>query len=372
MHKSKDSVRKNPKNDDQDGAGVAVGKDDQSPNWSAIQAMKRLTKVIMDNDEDDEDDYFLIQEKLVSERDASLERMRQAPFIPPEHRGLLVDLILDTQRELENGAFQNSEDLQVDLAERDKEAMREVYLKQMGELKGAIQQLSKCANPLANIAQRSQDDACLMEIEFRKLRQENSRLQRKIDEAKVETSRVLYPLTEALTQLDNRIEKMEGAITLAKQRLHIMDEEYDADYITPITDTDDRDRLGDGVIEAEKSLLKEFANVEEKRVPKSLVDVFKRGILMNGHHGQGDNHGLSLKTHPPPKLVRREYPYDKSTEGVVPKPVSRRTIPYESGIVPSSSGRRLHQQPVLSGRGGVANVQNVKELDQDIKPPWWD
>jgi len=74
---------------------------------------------------------------------------------------------------------------QNEMAERDKEALREVYLKQIEDLKGAIQKMAKCANPLANIIQRSQDDACLMEIEFRKLRQENERLQRKIDQARL-------------------------------------------------------------------------------------------------------------------------------------------------------------------------------------------
>lgn len=165
----------------------------------------RPVTVLRDNESEDEDDEsFLVQEKIESERDLALERLQQSAllmkpgtrgsssptnmdmlYFPPEHRGGLVNQILETRMALEKLSGGHGKALmENEMAERDKAAVREVYLRQVEDLKEAIQNMSKCANPLANVIQRSQDDACLMEIEFRKLRQENERLQKEIDSAK--------------------------------------------------------------------------------------------------------------------------------------------------------------------------------------------
>ncbi|ODM93818.1 TRAF3-interacting protein 1 [Orchesella cincta] len=384
--------------EDEDNVSISNRKAKTSISSHQDIPMKRPITVILDNHDFDEDDEtFLVQEKTESETDLTLDRLQSVlmntaadiAHIPQEHRGLLVNQIMETQRELEQLSSQKSmfATLQNEMAERDKEALREVYLKQIEDLKGAIQKMAKCANPLANIIQRSQDDACLMEIEFRKLRQENERLQRKIDDARLETTRVLFPMTEELAHLDSRIEKMEGAIVLAKQRLHLMDDEYHSDYICPIAQCPTQDE-GDGGKEIPIWEFKEGNSSEEDeggvKKTKSLLDVFRKAVSMHENEAYGNGHSIATASSQQPMQT----PLTKSfgRDGVCrdERYCSNMGMPMNSPRLGWGQGMRYSEntfsgqrnQPQFHSTVGAAlrGYGDLKEnpLGKDIKPPWWD
>jgi len=204
-------------------------------------------------------------------------------------------------------------------------------------------------------------------------------------------------MTDELAHLDGRIEKMEGAIVLAKQRLHIMDDEYYSDFIYPIGNcpTQDEDQEGGKIPIWE---FKEGNSSEEDgdrttvKGKKSLLNVFQRAVSMHENEAAGNNHvststfgSSSNKNRSQMPLVAMRNDFDnglspnnnKGKNGsdlVMPTHPTNRTqgVRY-SGDSFSIQGPH-HRQVHPTTSTGLRGYGDLKErsLEKDIKPPWWD
>lgn len=184
-----------------------------------------------------------------------------------------------------------------------------------------------------------------------------------------ETSRTLYPLTQELAQLDGRIEKVEGAIILAKQRLSLIDSEYTTEFIAQLenTPTEDESFAGGPL---ERDPIWQFRNFgvddeddkdSSEVKSKSLMDVFRRAVNMH----EGSDEGL-VSAH------GRKY-------GSMTGSPSQNNLFMPS---PPKSERRLLNRTVYGENSPLArrSIRALRQLEHQVEPPidkenkpsWWD
>lgn len=188
-----------------------------------------------------------------------------------------------------------------------------------------------------------------------------------------ETSRTLYPLTEELAQLDGRIEKVEGAIILAKQRLSLIDSEYSTEFIAQLENTPTEDEsFAEGPLRSDPIWeFRRFGGDEDDNDKdgsgiknKSLMDVFRRAVSMH----EGSEEGFVANG-------RSDKKYGQVTGS--PSPNNLFGMP-----PPPKSERRLLNRTVYGDNSplGRRSLRALRQLEHQVEPPidkenkpsWWD
>ncbi|XP_035702286.1 TRAF3-interacting protein 1 isoform X6 [Folsomia candida] len=190
----------------------------------------KVTNVLLDNSDIDEDDNFVVREAAVAQGpglggvdetpelalatgikldvDSALEELA------PEDRGLLVDQILETQRQLENrdgGA--NKKDLGNDLGIG---KSRETSKAEIEKLKNLLQECARNANPLGKLLDYVREDIDAMQKEVAKWREESRSLDSDLLAAKRMAEAALQPIHQELTEVEARVQDKEDAIAATK------------------------------------------------------------------------------------------------------------------------------------------------------------
>ncbi|XP_075222365.1 intraflagellar transport 54 [Lycorma delicatula] len=178
----------------------------------------------------DDDDENLV--KLETQAAASVEQAElPKPDVPSdapnvdlvgEEHGRLVAQILETKRELElSGASTQKVEIEW---EGGRKRERETALKEVDRLRGAIQSLTRAANPLGKLIDFLQEDVDSMQREFLNCQQMNSQLVKELQSEQSLTETSLEPLKQQLEELDNLIQDELDKVSAVKANIIRNDE----------------------------------------------------------------------------------------------------------------------------------------------------
>ncbi|CAL8128718.1 unnamed protein product [Orchesella dallaii] len=199
----------------------------------------KVAHVIMDNTEDADDDNYIVREVTVSaSKPSGLSDLDETPeltlsngmsadsLLPPDQRGLLVNQILETQKELEDKISGKSDD-----APKIEQKLNELSLAEVEKLKNLIQVCSRSANPLAKLLDYMAEDVDSMQKEYNNFQEESKRLSIQLENAKEETDKFLQNLKHDLHEIERKIKDKEDGV-LASQMKIIQQEERIEEIVT--------------------------------------------------------------------------------------------------------------------------------------------
>lgn len=186
----------------------------------------KVANVILDNDDDNEDDgeEFLIEEApkdpLMSlEPDPEVE-VAAVESGGQEH-GALVQQILETQKELQDGNKRERVEIEREAAvgEGGRARDRETTQREVDKLRGSIQTLTRSANPLGKLMDFLQEDVDSMQRELDQWRKENRSLQLELRHEESLTAQTLQPLSSHLTELTAAVSEQLDKISTVKSNI---------------------------------------------------------------------------------------------------------------------------------------------------------
>lgn len=191
----------------------------------------KVANVILDNDDDNEDDgeEFLIEEApkdhLVSLDPDPLIETAAVESGGQEH-GALVQQILETQKELQDGNKRPQSpkkgveiEREAGVGEAGRARDRESTQKEVNKLRGSIQTLTRSANPLGKLMDFLQEDVDSMQRELDQWRKENKTLQLELKHEESMTTQTLQPLITHLDELTSAVSDQLDKISMVKSNI---------------------------------------------------------------------------------------------------------------------------------------------------------
>ncbi|XP_071482744.1 TRAF3-interacting protein 1-like [Diadema antillarum] len=194
-------------------------KQDSTEDSSRVGSGKQVTSVIVDNPhntDDDDDDTFLVEDSQPVIDDEPRPMASESIEDDGEHGGL-VKKILETKKELEGSQTKQDEKLVVLDPARRKE--RELVQREVERLRGAIQTLTRSANPLGKIMDYLQEDVDSMQKELELWQRENKEHGLAIKREQGITDSELEPLQAQLAELDQAIADQVDTIAAVKSNI---------------------------------------------------------------------------------------------------------------------------------------------------------
>ncbi|XP_023345382.1 TRAF3-interacting protein 1 [Eurytemora carolleeae] len=201
---------------------------------------KPVANLILDTEADDDDaDEFLIEEApkdpLVSLDSDPLAEVSAVQSSGEEH-GVLVQQILETQKELQDGnKTQKGVEIERDegVGEAGRIRDRAGTQREVDKLRTSIQTLTRSANPLGKLMDFLQEDVDSMQRELDTWTQENKQLQLQLRHEEKLTQETLQPLNQHLNELFSAVQDQLDKISVVKSNI-LRNEEKIAKMISTI------------------------------------------------------------------------------------------------------------------------------------------
>ncbi|XP_033625352.1 TRAF3-interacting protein 1-like isoform X1 [Asterias rubens] len=182
-----------------------------------IGSGKQNTNVIVDNGQnsEDEDDIFVVEDSTPAVEEDAMPIGSESLEDDGEHGGL-VKKILETKKELEGNKMNNKKDDKPIVMDAARRKERERVQREVEKLSGAIQTLTRSANPLGKIMDYLQEDVDSMQKELEMWKKENQEHALAIKREQGITDAELEPLKAQLTELDQGIDDQLDTIATVK------------------------------------------------------------------------------------------------------------------------------------------------------------
>jgi len=193
----------------------------------------KVANVIVDDGNNDDDaDEFLVQEAPKDNLDLDTENtnvdVNNLTLENGDH-GALVQQILDTKKELEDGNTKpKNKGVEIEresgISDFNRQRERESTQREIQKLKDSIQTLTRSANPLGKLMDFLQEDVDSMQRELETWRNENRELQSKLRAEENLTQQSIEPLKSHLTELESSIQEQLDKISTVKSNILKNDE----------------------------------------------------------------------------------------------------------------------------------------------------
>ncbi|XP_075961254.1 TRAF3-interacting protein 1 isoform X2 [Anarhichas minor] len=188
-----------------------------------LSSAKPSAPVIMDGkmlseDEEDEDEQFLVEEAVPPPSDAPEVEVGQELNSEDKHGGL-VKKILETKKdyELSPSSPKSKEQNVVSEAARKKE--RDMVTREIERLRSSIQTVCRSALPLGKIMDYIQEDMDAMQAELHTWRRENKEHAQALLQEQRETDRAVEPLKSELVELEQLIKDQQDKICAVRSNI---------------------------------------------------------------------------------------------------------------------------------------------------------
>ncbi|XP_049450592.1 TRAF3-interacting protein 1 isoform X1 [Epinephelus fuscoguttatus] len=190
-----------------------------------LSSAKPSAPVIMDGkrlseDEEDEDEQFLVEEAVPPPSDApEMEVMPAQELDSEDKHGGLVKKILETKKdyELSPSAPKSKEQNVVSEAARKKE--RDMVTREIERLRSSIQTVCRSTLPLGKIMDYIQEDMDAMQAELHTWRRENKEHAQALLQEQRATDRAVEPLKSELAELEQLIKDQQDKICAVKSNI---------------------------------------------------------------------------------------------------------------------------------------------------------
>ncbi|XP_015593685.1 TRAF3-interacting protein 1 isoform X2 [Cephus cinctus] len=175
-----------------------------------------------DTKEDDADDMVVMETGSGGGDSLGIERPSHTDSQLPSEHGHLVAQILETQRELVNTDNVDVMPKKVEIVrewEAGSRRDREVTVKEVDKLRGAIQTLTRATNPLGKLLDYLQEDVEMMQRELQEWRSQYNRLSKELEKEQVETQESVEPMKKTLKDIEDLIKQELDKICQVKSNI---------------------------------------------------------------------------------------------------------------------------------------------------------
>ncbi|XP_059199647.1 TRAF3-interacting protein 1 isoform X2 [Centropristis striata] len=189
-----------------------------------LSSAKPSAPVIMDgkrlsDDEEDEDEQFLVEEAVPAPSDAPEMEVGTAQELDSEDKhGGLVKKILETKKDYESTpSSPKSKEQVVSEAARKKE--RDMVTREIDRLRSSIQTVCRSTLPLGKIMDYIQEDMDAMQAELHTWRRENKEHAQALLQEQRATDRAVEPLKSELAELEQLIKDQQDKICAVRSNI---------------------------------------------------------------------------------------------------------------------------------------------------------
>ncbi|KAM9710089.1 TRAF3-interacting protein 1 isoform 3-T3 [Menidia menidia] len=189
-----------------------------------LLSAKLLAPVIMDGkrlseDEEDEDEQFLVEEAIPLLTDAPVERGLEKELDGEEKHGGLVKKILETKKDYDIAPSSPKSKEQNLVSEAARKKEREMVTREIERLRSSIQMVCRSSLPLGKIMDYIQEDMDAMQAELHTWRQENKEHAQALLQEQSATDRAVDPLKAELTELEQLIKDQQDKICAVRSNI---------------------------------------------------------------------------------------------------------------------------------------------------------
>ncbi|KAM3607843.1 uncharacterized protein V6R79_015027 [Siganus canaliculatus] len=193
---------------------------------------KPLAPVIMDGkrlseDEEDEDEQFIVEETVPLPSDAADMDMVQAAaqeLDAENNHGGLVKKILDTKKDYESSQSSPKSKEQNVVSEAARKKERDMVTREIERLRSSIQMVCRSTLPLGKIMDYIQEDVDSMQAELNTWRRENKEHADALLQEQKATDRAVEPLQAELAELEQLIKDQQDKICAVRSNILKNDE----------------------------------------------------------------------------------------------------------------------------------------------------
>ncbi|XP_017159011.1 TRAF3-interacting protein 1 isoform X2 [Poecilia reticulata] len=195
-----------------------------------LSSAKPVAPIILDgrktsDDEEDEDEQFLVMEAVTPHPDSpKTEREAAHELDADEKHGGLVKKILETKKDYELTPSSSKSKEQNLVSETARKKDREMVMREIDRLRSSIQMVCRSSLPLGKIMDYIQEDVDAMQAELQSWRRENKEHAQALLQEQRVTDRVVEPLNAELVELDQLIKDQQDKICAVKSNILKNDE----------------------------------------------------------------------------------------------------------------------------------------------------
>ncbi|KAM8854719.1 TRAF3-interacting protein 1 [Spinachia spinachia] len=188
-----------------------------------LSSAKPLAPVIMDgkmlsDDEEDEDEQFLVEEAVPLPAEAPEMEVGQDLNGEDKHGGL-VKKILETKKDYELSPSSPKSKEQSFVSEATKKKERDMVTREIERLRSSIQTVCRSALPLGKIMDYIQEDVDAMQAELHTWRRENKEHAQALLQEQRVTDRSVEPLKSELAELEQLIKDQQDKICAVRSNI---------------------------------------------------------------------------------------------------------------------------------------------------------
>ncbi|XP_032423332.1 TRAF3-interacting protein 1 isoform X4 [Xiphophorus hellerii] len=190
-----------------------------------LSSAKPAAPIILDgkrksDDEEDEDEQFLVMEAVTPHPD-SPKTVREAAheLDADEKHGGLVKKILETKKDYELTPSSSKSKEQNLVSETARKKDRELVMREIDRLRSSIQMVCRSSLPLGKIMDYIQEDVDAMQAELQSWRRENKEHAQALLQEQRITDRAVEPLSAELVELDQLIKDQQDKICAVKSNI---------------------------------------------------------------------------------------------------------------------------------------------------------
>ncbi|CAK6963663.1 TRAF3-interacting protein 1 isoform X1 [Scomber scombrus] len=190
-----------------------------------LSSAKPSAPVIMDGkklseDEEDEDEQFLVEEAVPPPSDAPEMEMAPAQELNSEEKhGGLVKKILETKKDYEVSPSSPKSKEQNLMSEAARKKERDLVTREIERLRSSIQTVCRSTLPLGKIMDYIQEDMDAMQAELHTWRRENKEHAQALLQEQRATDRAVEPLKAELAELDQLIKDQQDKICAVRSNI---------------------------------------------------------------------------------------------------------------------------------------------------------
>ncbi|XP_043987638.1 TRAF3-interacting protein 1 isoform X3 [Gambusia affinis] len=188
-----------------------------------LSSAKPTAPIILDgkrasDDEEDEDEQFLVMEAVTPHPDSPKTEAAHE-FDADEKHGGLVKKILETKKDYELTPSSSKSKEQNLVSETARKKDRELVMREIDRLRSSIQMVCRSSLPLGKIMDYIQEDVDAMQAELQSWRRENKEHAQALLQEQRITDRAVEPLSAELAELDQLIKDQQDKICAVKSNI---------------------------------------------------------------------------------------------------------------------------------------------------------
>jgi len=187
-------------------------------------ATAKVSNVILDNDDDNDDGEEFLIEEAPKDPLVSLDPGEDTAVVNSggEEHGILVQQMLEAQK-LQDGNKRDKKAVEIEreagVGDSTRARDRESTLREVDKLRSSIQTLTKSAHPLGKLMDFLQEDVDSMQRELDQWKTENHSLQLQLKKEESITAQTLQPLVATLEELTAAVNDNLDKISLVKSNI---------------------------------------------------------------------------------------------------------------------------------------------------------